>query len=385
MLMDIFYNYKENKWQSNCTNTSLFGKNLLEVTPGNISSHPGFPVKKRDDKVGPLVAILTSKEGRPDFYGNRSTFKRIHDCLQSSGGISFVMTPEGYDGEKIVGYLYDEGEWRKVHFPLPDIIYNRVASYKAEKQLGAIRKIATNNAIPFYNPHFFEKWETYKQLNENEFLKKYLPETELLESKAQLQNWLVLYRSILIKPVLSNRGNGIVLINKLDDLIEIKSNNSRKLYERISDVWDELNPSQRSNIIQRKVNLKQYNQRPFDLRILVQRRKDVWGITGIGVRRAGDNAITTHVPRGGQVLPFETISEALSIEEVDFLANQVARQLELAYGYLCEFSIDLGIDEDGHLWIFEVNSKPMKFDEPHIQEKALTTLIECFNADAGFS
>ncbi|MFN7249281.1 MAG: YheC/YheD family protein [Anaerobacillus sp.] len=384
--MDIFYNYKENKWQSNCTNTSLFGKNLLEVTPGNINGHPGFPVKKRDDKVGPLVAILTSKEGRPDFYGNRSTFKRIHDCLQSSGGISFVMTPEGYDGEKIVGYLYDDGEWRKVHFPLPDIIYNRVASYKAEKQLGAIRNMAFNNAIPFYNPHFFEKWETYKQLNENEFLKKYLPDTELLESKAQLENWLVLYRSILIKPILSNRGNGIFLINKLDDLIEVKSNNSRKQYESISDVWDELNPSQqRSNIIQRKVNLKQYNKRPFDLRILVQRKKDLWEITGIGVRRAADNAITTHVPWGGQVLPFETISTGLSIEEVDFLADQVARQLELAYGYLCEFSIDLGIDEDGHLWIFEVNSKPMKFDEPHIQEKALTTLIECFNADAGFS
>jgi hypothetical protein len=38
-------------------------------------------------------------------------------------------------------------------------------------------------------------------------------------------------------------------------------------------------------------------------------------------------------------------------------------------------SMDLGVDTTGKLWFFEANSKPMKFDEPHIREKSLRRLV----------
>lgn len=384
MQMNIFYNYDENEWQSDHKQSLDFGKNLLPIKIGKSSTSSCFFVKKQNKKVGPLIGILTSKEGRNDFYGNRSTFKKIQNYLLKHGGISFVMTPEGYDGkEKIQGFLYDQGKWRKATFPLPDVIYNRVASYKAEQYLGVIKKMAFNNAIPFYNPHFFEKWETFKQLSNNKFLLSYLPKTELLESVNQLQNWLLEYNSFIVKPVLSNRGNGIYLINKFESHYEVKTNSSSKCFDSIEAVWEDINKNSKT-IIQQKIQLKQYNNRPYDLRILVQRQKDTWEISGIGVRCAGLGAITTHVPQGGEILSLESVNDGLNLDEIELLASEVAHQLELAYGYLCEFSIDLGVDENNSFWIFEINSKPMKFDEPHIQKKALETLIQCFYDDAGF-
>ena len=46
--------------------------------------------------------------------------------------------------------------------------------------------------------------------------------------------------------------------------------------------------------------LIRYQQRPCDFRILIQKdHQGIWQVTGIGVRVAGKNAISTHVPMGG--------------------------------------------------------------------------------------
>ena len=55
----------------------------------------------------------------------------------------------------------------------------------------------------------------------------------------------------------------------------------------------------------------------------------------------------------------------------------IAKQIEKASGNsLGDLSLDLGVDTAGQLWFFEANSKPMKFDEPHIRKKSLTNLIQ---------
>ncbi|RXI99868.1 YheC/YheD family protein [Anaerobacillus alkaliphilus] len=386
MLMELFYNITKNKWLTDCKQPLVFGKNNLPILYEEDSSGVAFKVKRNKNKVGPVIAILTSKEGRQDFYGNRSTFKKIHHQLQQTGGILFVMTPEGYQGEEIDGFLFIEGEWRKACLPLPDIIYNRVASYRAEEKLDEIRKMALQNAIPLYNPHFFNKWETYKQLLQNDLCKDYLPDTMVMDDFRKFTDWIEKYQTLIVKPVLSNRGNGVYLVKKNINHIEVTSNKVKNKYSSYGEAWEALKSKLHAQtvIIQKHIALKQYLNRPYDLRILVQRVKEHWGVTGIGVRWAGQGSVTTHVPQGGSILPFETVSSGIDRQEIQKLAIQIANQLELAYGYLCEFSIDLGVDEANQLWIFEINSKPMQFDEPHIQGKALQTLIQCFYEDTGF-
>lgn len=47
-------------------------------------------------------------------------------------------------------------------------------------------------------------------------------------------------------------------------------------------------------------------------------------------------------------------------------------------GFLGEFSIDIGEDESGSLFIYEVNSKPMQFDEVEIETNRLLHLKNLF-------
>ncbi|WNF37545.1 YheC/YheD family protein [Bacillaceae bacterium IKA-2] len=341
------------------------------------------------NKVGPLIGILTTKETSSNFYGNRTVFKKIQSRLQERGGISFVFTPEAIQEKKVEGYLFDQGIWRKYIFPLPDIIYNRIGSYHGERGKGIklARKIAVRNAIPLYNPHFFEKWETYCILNANQTLAKYLPETEFLSNRDQFKRQLDKVKATFIKPVLSNRGAGTFVFSKEANFYKIQTNNWQKQFPFFEDAFEELqiNVKARKMIIQEKITLKKYQGCPYDLRILVQRVKSNWTVSGIGVRLAKKDAITTHTKHGGKIIPLDVISDDLNFEVIEQLAKNVSTELEKGYGYLCEFSIDLGVDEANHYWILEINAKPMKFDEPHIQEKAIDTLIDCFCKDAGFS
>lgn len=388
--MNIFYDHKKQEWYSDCDETLLFGKNLVPIKEGTVNADfYCFPVIKVTNKVGPLIGILTTKEASSNFYGNRTFFKKIQNRLRERGAISFVFTPEGIQEKKVEGYLFDQGVWKKYTFPLPDIIYNRIASYHGERGKGIklVRKIAVRNAIPLYNPHFFEKWETYCILNANQTLEKHLPETKLLSSSEQLKNLLDKAQAIFIKPVLSNRGDGIFVLSKENNVYIIQSNHWKKEYLFFDNAWNDLqiHVKERKMIIQQKISLKKYQGCPYDLRILVQRVKSNWTVSGIGVRCARVNAITTHTTQGGRIITLAAISDEYNLAVIEKLAKTVSVELEIAYGYLCEFSIDLGIDEENHCWILEINAKPMKFDEPHIQEKAIDTLIDCFYEDAGFS
>jgi hypothetical protein len=61
------------------------------------------------------------------------------------------------------------------------------------------------------------------------------------------------------------------------------------------------------------------------------------------------------------------------------IAEAVGRELTKKYGLIGEFSMDIGLTSGGKPFIFEVNSKPMIFDEPDIQKKRESQLVKTFN------
>ena len=137
-------------------------------------------------------------------------------------------------------------------------------------------------------------------------------------------------------------------------------------------------------LVQKAIPLALHQQTPFDLRILVQKnRRGHWEVAGMGIRVAGRNRITTHVPQGGRIEQVDKILGHLfpgNVEEikeqVEQLALLTAHVLEEHYRRLGEFSLDMGLDQDGRLWLFEANAKPMKFDEEDIRQRSLFNLID---------
>src|SRR5690606_8511114 len=138
-------------------------------------------------------------------------------------------------------------------------------------------------------------------------------------------------------------------------------------------------------IVQQAIPLLTYNGRPFDVRVLVQKDiRGTWKVSGIGIRVAGVGGITTHVPQGGKIV---SVKQALYphfgkngtqniVGNIQDTALKVANTIEQHFEHLGEMSMDIGITEQGQLWFFEANAKPMKFDEPNIRSTSLRRIIE---------
>ncbi len=352
-------------------------------------------------KMGPFIGLFTVKGKSRGFKGN---FKYLADMTKAAtelGYFMYVFTAEGLNFEKkqILGYHYAEkngkGKWEQVIAPLPDVVYNRIPSRK-EEQLphiqDAIKKLNNVPNLSLFNPHYFDKWELFQLLSRNEELKHYLPPTEQINTIGQLKTFLGKNQSVYLKPIHSKAGTGIVLLNKSDNgydfITQSKGVRIVKHYRTLEETWNAFTPflQTRTYIAQRTVNLSLFESRPFDLRVLCQKNiRGVWDMTGIGVRHAGPESITTHVPQGGKIQDpvhvleqvFGTLKSKELLQAAETLSLKLARGIEKeTKKMLGEMSLDLGLDRNGKLWFFEANSKPMKFDEPHIKQKSFTRILQ---------
>jgi hypothetical protein len=349
--------------------------------------------------LGPLVGILTAQGSRHPFAGAKSNFIDIIRTGKRKGAIVFVFTPQSVDWKKeqIEGYLYHQEQriWKKVMFPIPNVVYNRISTRNFEDEPESQRcidRLQIFSGVTLFNPHFFNKEELFRILEGTPNIAKHLPKTTPLRSDKDLQDMLQSYMHVYLKPTQGKAGAGIIKVSydpndkKYRLYVQKKQLSKPKQTKSLSKLWAAARKHFISSpyIVQQGVSLAQINQCPFDCRTLVQKSKQGdWQVTGVGIRVAGANRITTHVPRGGRIEAPNTVlgqifplPKAKEIQNnVKELALLIAQDLDRHYSHLGEMSMDIGIDKDGELWFFEANSKPMKFDEPNIRQKSLENII----------
>jgi hypothetical protein len=346
-------------------------------------------------KIGPVIGILTVKEGS-NFKGRKQNFRDIIQTAKRFGSLVYVFTVEDilWETHQTKAYfLHEKGKrWIAVnHFPLPDVIYNRIP-YREDERLDHVRHTLQRlQAIPslkLFNPQFFNKRRLYHILKNNSKTAAYLPETKSLTNFEDFNEMLIKYPLLYLKPVNGKAGKGIMTIQTSGDAYVLKfldgEHLSTHLHRHPSSLWKVLQPYiDEDYMIQQGIDLLTYDLRPFDIRALVQKdRTGTWKISGVGIRVAGKNSITTHVPRGGQIAsPKEVLKPLFTEEQYPLFINKLKTTLlELAHALdphqlLGEMSMDIGLDEQRRLWFFEANAKPMKFDEPHIRKKSLEQII----------
>jgi hypothetical protein len=351
----------------------------------------------------PVVAILTIDDDLQYFRGNRLNFADLLITGEQLGFIAYVLTVKHLklNRSRLLGYTYraKSGSWVKGYFPRPDIVYNRIPQ-REDERLPRVRKklisIARQPDIQLFNRRFFNKWSLFKWLNESNTTRSYIPETSRLTDSAVLAGLLKRHSLIYLKPVRGKAGVGIMSVRvqperNLPYRLQIQEEKGSRTYRcsTLSRLWErvskQLKAAGEPYIAQQGISLASVNSRPFDLRALVQKNSSgQWEVTGIGARVAGDSSITTHVPRGGYIEEPEKLLVSVFgqdkaqkvMSKVRSTALVLARQIERsAKSRMGEMSMDLGVDAAGHIWFFEANSKPMKFDEPHIRKKSLEQIF----------
>lgn len=348
-----------------------------------------------------VLAILTIDDDNQLFRGNRNNFIDIIRMGQGMGFIVYVVTVKNLllTRSSLNGYVYNEEteSWLPRLLPFPDIIYNRIPQREDEIQPAVKQKITAcqnHPRVKLFNPAFFNKWDLFEWLRSSKTTKPFIPTTRRLMSPASLGRMMHKYSYIYLKPESGKAGKGIMTIKfqSAKDMpysLKIQENKKSATYncDTIAKLWNRIQKQSggEAYIAQQGIKLASFNDRNYDLRALVQKNsRGQWDITGIGARIAGTSSITTHVPRGGMVedpekLLVYTFNEDQArklLIKAKNTAVLIAKQIERASGQLLgEMSMDLGIDSEGNIWFFEANSKPMKFDEPHIRQKSLERIF----------
>lgn len=352
----------------------------------------------RGKYTGPYIGILTSDGGSP-FQGNHHNFADIIRMGRKMGIAVFVVTPKSFqtNDSTVLAYILDPNSkkirWHQAVLPFPQALYNRIPSRKAEQKT-AVKEFmlkVQDLQIPIFNPHFFNKWQLYKHLEKSPILKHVVPESVKLSTPISLQKMILRHSVIYLKPIDGKAGIGMMRVTHLNDEFQLiyqsATQKGKHTFTRFSDLWKKVIALKKDTpyVIQQGIALAKYQGSPFDLRMLLQKdSQGIWKLTGIGIRVAGNTAISTHVPQGGRIeLANKVLSEvfAHSKEEIMNYAKKIglktAQYIESqGSGLLGEMSIDWGIDDDGDLWFFEANAKPMKFDEPDIRTLSLRRIIQ---------
>ncbi|MEH6995949.1 YheC/YheD family protein [Neobacillus drentensis] len=216
------------------------------------------------------------------------------------------------------------------------------------------------------------KWTKHKLMLEDERLASCLPDTQYLD-KTSLNIMLDKYNQIMVKPCLGYQGRGIIQISSLlDEEFELHIERWKSFVNGKENIYDYLKENHFSRrrqryIVQQRIPLATINNNPFDVRVMVQKKKDSleWVVTGKLAKVAANNFVVTNVAKAvisvegaieKSLINNEKIKDIVAdLEEVSLL---IAGQLAKSYPQKRVYGIDLGIDLEGKVWIIEANLRP---------------------------
>lgn len=208
-------------------------------------------------------------------------------------------------------------------------------------------------------------------LSRNHYVAAHIPEYHPL-TKSSLQAMLNKYHTVYVKPNNSCQGKGVIRIEQTDNSYVVKPRDRDKTI-RSSSIKGLMRCIQRekmhrSYLIQQGIASYTKNGRLFDIRTHLLRIQGEWEIGAMIGRVATKRGVATNAYSGGTPVPIRLLlknhldlnnekSEAY-IERLSTLSFEATQTFGKVFPKWTEFGLDIGIDENNHLWIYEINIKP---------------------------
>ncbi|AOZ92847.1 YheC/YheD family protein [Paenibacillus crassostreae] len=252
------------------------------------------------------------------------------------------------------------------------------------------------------------KWSKTKVLLRDEHISTHIPVTCKYSPDA-LARLLSEFNVVFLKPDIGTYGRGVLSIEQLnqenlDSDVNIQTNpylyrlryaTKTLMFSSLEELDLGLQPyiHDCTYLIQQGIHLLNYNNRPFDLRVLTQKGPNQqWFSTGIIGRVAAPNKVITNHRSGGKCQTLETLlSPYMNAMEIlnqqrtlKKLGVAVAQQLQKKYPNIKELGLDIAIDDHYSPWILEVNTLPALFPfKKYIDDKEIYRRIHRYAVSYG--
>ncbi|NRF92247.1 YheC/YheD family protein [Paenibacillus frigoriresistens] len=348
-------------------------------------------------RIGPLIGILTNVVSGSSPFGTKTGFIRQIMNTGSNKSFIFAFSPSSVNWiqETVTGIIpKEDGGWTRKTFPLPDVVYNRLSSRKAEKSAGieGFKDRFVRRGIPLFNWSFFDKWDVYKMLDGDDAF-RFVPESKINPSADQIKEMLDKHKFIYLKPTAGSLGIGIFRVTynpKRGYFVRYRKGSKNVLirYGKFEGLMQMLGTGRgrlTNYVAQQGIRLIEIDSCPIDFRFhLTKNGNNNWVVAAIGAKKSGKGSVTTHIRNGGQLMtPEQVLRQIYGTRAEQILANAKETAIKLAEGIeknynhlLGELGFDIGIDQSENIWMFEANAKPGRsiFKHPSLKEGDTATL-----------
>ncbi len=219
------------------------------------------------------------------------------------------------------------------------------------------------------------KLKVCRYLEDNGATRRYVPDTVSF-GLANMRRMAERHGSLYIKPDVGSLGIGIRKLKKTSSGYTLKETASRsqttRKFDTVEGAFRHIS-SRKSDklIVQQGISLDKVNGKPYDIRVMVQRKPGgAWNCTGIIVKVGGVGRIVTNYYQGGSVLTLRKLHDRLGLDaqegasregQLRSAAISIAKTLSARKSGMREMGIDFARDRNSRLWVLEVNSNHPQF------------------------
>lgn len=319
------------------------------------------------------------------------TFRHLLRAADNLGMFGYVFSPLDieWDTNTVKGYHVDSGgNWKSLKVPLPDVMYDQIITRTFQNRQDvkvAVERLHTLVAPRYFNSGYFDKWQVHQWLTSDDSTKRYVPETVLFQSVEASAPFLYRFPDVYIKPVHGSLGIGIIRARRRGDgqvYYQDKQKNGSLRQGTLGSVSVFLKKFEKRfrnsmYVMQETLHLMTWKERPFDIRLVLQKDgSGQWRRTKTFCRVAQAGEITSNLSTGGDAITVrqllqDVLRDSKRVEsvmkEIRKMAAEIPVVIEREVGSaIGELGLDLGLDNQGRVWVIEVNAKPWK--KPNIEE-----------------
>lgn len=287
---------------------------------------------------------------------------------KNRGHQAYVFTAKdvSFEAGTILGKTIEHDQVVEKLFSFPDVIQNRLAVKAEDKDI----YIKLSEMIPFTSNRIGTKKQVEEKLNRISELNDFLIEVEECKTEGSILVALEKHKKIILKPNSSNQGKGIYTVENTDGKYLVRMLKESFIYSK-----DEFLSFILNNILNKNYTLSRYfesstnNNLNTVFRLQINRGKNgTWKmIKFFPYVNINKNVDITNGMQGALITTreklfleqFYTQHVEKILKKVRYLFKIFPLAFQKQYPWrLDSLGLDLGIDQNGNVVIFEVNAGP---------------------------
>ena len=211
------------------------------------------------------------------------------------------------------------------------------------------------------------KWLKTEALLSNAVVAAHIPQTRLYSADS-LRSMLHQFGMVVIKPLRGGGGDGVIKVTYAGGVYAYTYMSRTRTFSSFEAMFRSLNRVKvgRKYMIQQGIHLARIAGRPIDYRVKVVKENGVWVYRSMVGRLARPGLFVTNLCKGGTMLSARAgLSRSLGRKiaaskkrEMRTLTNMSIQILEARFPGIGQLGFDYGVDRNGKIWIFEVNTRP---------------------------